>query len=156
VKAERRVSYLSIAPHGQGTASSFYRPRGGGLQSCRVALSATCGNMVYSVGELTVVLTNLASGGRHGGSCARPGAASRVIALGLLFGRCPYADSRARLTEDRRPHNSGRGDVLSTWVPTVLGMTLQRRGWPHEGEVTWKTCPTDLMSRRRPGQARSR
>jgi hypothetical protein len=61
--------------------------------------------------ELTVVLTNLASGGHRGESCARPGAALRVEALELLFGLRPYAGSRAGLTEDRRPHNGGRGDV---------------------------------------------
>jgi hypothetical protein len=87
-------------------------------------LSVVCGSMAYSVVELTTVLANLASGKRHGGSCARPGAASRVVALESSFGRRPYADSRAWLTEDRRLHNSGCDDVLSTWVPTVLGMTL--------------------------------
>jgi hypothetical protein len=80
--------------------------------------------MTHSVMELTVVLENLASGGSHGGSCARLGATLRVVALELLLGRRPYADSRARLTEDRRSHSGGRGDVPSTWVPTVLGMTL--------------------------------
>jgi hypothetical protein len=54
---------LSVIPRGQGTASSFYRPKGGGLQSCRAALSATCGSMAHNVVELTVVLTNLASAG---------------------------------------------------------------------------------------------
>jgi hypothetical protein len=80
--------------------------------------------VAYNDVELTVVLANLASGRRRGGSCAYPGAASRVVALGLLFGRRPYADSRARLTEDWRPHSSGRGDVPSTWVPTVWGVAL--------------------------------
>jgi hypothetical protein len=89
------VSCYSSSPRGQGTASSFYRPRGGGLQSCRAALCATCSSMAHNVMELTVVLTNLASGGHRGESCARPGAASRVVALELLFGRRPYAGSRA-------------------------------------------------------------
>jgi hypothetical protein len=84
--------------------------------------------MVHSVVELTVVLTNLSSGGRRGGSCACPGVASRVVALELLLGRHPYADSRARLTEDQGLHNGGCGDVPSTWVPTVMGMTLQCLG----------------------------
>jgi hypothetical protein len=72
------------------------------------------GNRAHSVVELTVVLANLASGGRRGGSCARPGEASRVVASEFLLGRRSYADSRARLTEDRRPHRGGRGDVPST------------------------------------------
>jgi hypothetical protein len=81
--------------------------------------------MVHSVVELTVVLTNLAPSERRGESCACRGAASRVAALELWFRRRPYAGSRARLAEDRRPHSGRRGDVPSTWVPTVLGMTLQ-------------------------------
>jgi hypothetical protein len=47
-------------------------------------LSATYGGMAHSVVDLTVALVNLASGGRHGESCARPGAASRVAAWELL------------------------------------------------------------------------
>jgi hypothetical protein len=110
---------------GQGITSSFYAPSGGGLQSCHTGLSATCGSMAHSIMELTVVLANLASVRRRGGSCARPGVVSRAVVLELLLSRSPYADSRARLTEDRRPHSGGRGDVPSTWIPTVLGMTLQ-------------------------------
>jgi hypothetical protein len=124
---------LFVTPRGQGTVSSFYRPRRGGLQSCRTALSATCDSVAHSVVELTVVLVNLASGGCRGGSCARPGAASRVVELELLLGRRPYADSRARLTKDRRPHSGERDDVPSTWVPIVLRMTLQCLGWRHSG-----------------------
>jgi hypothetical protein len=33
-----QVSRYLSSPCGQGTASSFYKPRGGGLQSCRMAL----------------------------------------------------------------------------------------------------------------------
>jgi hypothetical protein len=150
-------------PCGQRTASSFYRPRGGGSQSCRATLSATCGSMAYSVVELTVVLTNLASGGRRGESCARPGAASKVAALELLFGRSSYTGSRAGLTEDWSPQNGRRGDVPSIWVPTVLGMTLQCMGWRYSGrngrtgpEVTGEARPAGLTSRLRPQRARSR
>jgi hypothetical protein len=75
---------LSVFSRGQGTASSFYSPRGGGLQSCRMALSATYDGMAHSVMESTAVLANLASGGRHGASCARLGAASRVVVWELL------------------------------------------------------------------------
>jgi hypothetical protein len=76
-------SYPS-SPCCQGTASSFYRPRGGGLQSCRTALSATYGGMAHGVVELIVVLANLAPGGRRGESCTHPGAASRVAVWELL------------------------------------------------------------------------
>jgi hypothetical protein len=112
--------------------------------------------MTHSVMELAVVLGNLASGGRRGGSCACPGAASRVVALEFLLGRHPYADSRARLTEDRRPHRGGRGDVPSIQVPTVLGMTLQCLGRRHSGgdgrigpEVMEETRSAGLTSWRR-------
>jgi hypothetical protein len=140
------------SPRGQGTASSFYTPREGGLQLCRVALSAVCGTMAYNVVELTTVLAHLAFGRRRGGSCARPGA-SRVVALELLFDRRPYANSRAWLAEDRRPHNGGRGDDLSTWVPTVRGMALLCMGWRHCGgdgrkgpKATGKMRPASLTS----------
>jgi hypothetical protein len=108
---------------------------------------------------LTSVLANLASGRRRDGSYARPGAASRVVAPALLFDRCPYANLRAWLTEDRRRHSGVRDDVLSTWVSTVLGMTLQCPGWRHNGgdgragpEVIEKTRPAGLTLRRRPGR----
>jgi hypothetical protein len=111
------------SPRGQGTASSFYRPREGGLQSCRMALSAVCGSMAYNVVELTTILAHLAFGRRRCGSCARPGA-SRVVALELLFDHRPYANSRAWLAEDRRPHTV---DVAMT---CQLG-SPQCRGWPY-------------------------
>jgi hypothetical protein len=106
-------SYLS-SPRGQGTASSFYKPRGGGLQSCRTILSATYGGMAHSVMDLMVVLTNLAPVGVRGNS---------------PFGRRPYADSRVQLTGGRRTHNNERGDVLLSWAPIVPGMELQWQGW---------------------------
>jgi hypothetical protein len=103
----RASCYLST-PCGQRTASSFYRPRGGGLQSCRVALSVVCGSMAYNVVELTTVLANLASGRRRGGSCARLGAASRVVVSESSLDRRPYANSGAWLTEDRSLHRCPR------------------------------------------------
>jgi hypothetical protein len=122
-----------------------------------MALSTVCGSMAYSVMELTTVLVNLASSRRRGGSCARPGAASRVVALELLFDRRLYANLRAWLTEDRRLRSGGRGDVLSTWVPTVRGMALQCPGCRHSGgdgcigpEVMEKMRSIGLVSRRRP------
>jgi hypothetical protein len=117
--------------------------------------------MAYSVVELTFVLANLACGRRRGESCARPGATSRGVASEFLFDRRPYASSRGWLTEDRRPHSGGRGDVLSAWVSAVLGMALQCLGWRHSGgdgrtgpEVTEKTRFTGLASWRHPRQSR--
>jgi hypothetical protein len=81
----KRVSVRSLSsPRGQGTASSFYRPRVGGLQLCRTVLT-TCGGMVYSATEWMAVLANLALVVRHGDSCSRPGAASRVAVWELLI-----------------------------------------------------------------------
>jgi hypothetical protein len=76
-------SYPS-SPCGQGTASSFCRPRGGSLQSCRMVLKATYGGMAHSVVELMVVLENLASGRHRSESCACPEAASSVAVWELL------------------------------------------------------------------------
>jgi hypothetical protein len=80
-----------------------------------------------------------------------------------LFGRRPYADSRARLTEGRRMHNSGRGSVSSSRASTVPGMVLQCLGWWHSGgdggtrpEVMKETCSTGLTSWCRPERARGR
>jgi hypothetical protein len=70
------------------------------------------------------------------------------------FGHRPYAGPRVQLTEGRRVHNSGRGDVLSSWVPTAPGMVLQRTGWWHSGgdgytgpSVMEETRSTGLTSR---------
>jgi hypothetical protein len=79
-----QVCHYPSSPHGQRTASSFYRPRGGSLQSCCTSLSATYGSLAHSIAELMVVLVNLAPGGRRGESYTRPGAASRVAAWELL------------------------------------------------------------------------
>jgi hypothetical protein len=54
------VSYPS-SPRGRGTAPSFYRPRGGGSQSCPTVLTM-CGGMMYNATEWMAVLANLASG----------------------------------------------------------------------------------------------
>jgi hypothetical protein len=124
-----QVCCYASSPCGQGTTSSFYRPRGDDLQSCRTVLSATYGGMARSAAELMVVLTNLAPVGRRGESCTRPGAASRVAAWELPVGRRPYVDLRARLTEGRRMHNSGRGSVSSSRASTAPGMVLQCLGW---------------------------
>jgi hypothetical protein len=121
-----------------------------------------CGGMVHSAGDLTTALANLAPGGRRGGSCARPGAASRVVAPESLFEHRPYTNSRAWLMGDQKLHSGKRGDVPSAWVPTVPGTTLQCPGWWHSGrdgrtvpEVTEKTRSASFTSRRRPGRARS-
>jgi hypothetical protein len=76
------------------------------------------------------------------------------------FGLHPYADSRVRLTDGRMVHNCGRGDVLSSRVPTASGMASQGPGWLHSDgdgctgpEVMGETRPTGLMSRRCPARA---
>jgi hypothetical protein len=76
----------------------------------------------------------------------------------------PYVRrSRARLTKDRGMHSGGRGDVLSIWVSTVLGMARQCPRWQHSGgddwtgpEVTEETCSTGLTSQHCPRLARGR
>jgi hypothetical protein len=97
--------------------------------------------------ELIVVLTNLASGRCRGESCARPGAASRVAALELLFGRRPYAvegsaDGRAEAAQQRawrRPvvlgsHNAGDDAA-------VPAMVAQWRGWQRRAGGDWGDPP---------------
>jgi hypothetical protein len=86
-----------------------------------------------------------------------------VAVCELLFGRRPYAGSRVQLTEGRRMHISGRGDVLSSRVPTAPGMVLQRPGWRHSGgdgcrwlTVMEETRSNGPMSQRRPVWARGR
>jgi hypothetical protein len=54
--------------------------------------------MAHSTCDLMVVLANLGLGRHCGGSCACPGAASRVVVLESLLGRRPYASSRVCLT----------------------------------------------------------
>jgi hypothetical protein len=131
-------SYPSSPPPGRGTASSFYRPRGGGLQSCRTTLSATYGSMAYSVAELMVVLENLAPGGRRGESCTRPGAASTVATWGLLVWSPPVR--RLVGSIDGRPEDAQQRAWWCLVVPgfhnawdgaAVPGMVTQWRGWPH-------------------------
>jgi hypothetical protein len=82
-----QVSSCPSSPCGQGTAPSFYRPRGGSLQSCHTVLHATYGGMVHSDVELMAVLTNLARVGRRGESCTCPGAASRVAVCHTCFSK---------------------------------------------------------------------
>jgi hypothetical protein len=65
--------------------------------------------------------------------------------------------------EGWRLHSGGRGDVLSSWVPTTPGMVLQCSGrWRSGGcgrtgpMVTEETRLTDPTSRHRPVRARDR
>jgi hypothetical protein len=125
--------------------------------------TATYGGMVHSVVESTAVLTNLASGGCRGESCACSGAASGWWCGSFSFGLRPYACSRVGLTEGRRMYNSGCGGVPLSRASTVSGMTLQCLEWWHSGgdghtgsEVTEETLLAVLTSRRRPGRVRSR
>jgi hypothetical protein len=100
--------------------------------------SATYGSMAHSVVELTVVLENLAPGGRRGKSCARPRAASRVMARELLV-QSPsvlllegQADKWSEDVQRRAwrcpvvPGSHSAGDDA-----TVPGMVAQWWGWPH-------------------------
>jgi hypothetical protein len=81
-----------------------------------MTLSATYGRMAHSVVESMVVLTNLASGGRRGVSCACPGAASRVAVWELLV----WSSFVRRLEgwADRGPEAAQR---WVWWCPIVLG-----------------------------------
>jgi hypothetical protein len=91
---------LSIVPLRPGDCPSFYRPRGGGSQSCRTVLT-TCGGMVFSATEWMAVLANLASGGCRGESCACPGAVSRVMSWEPLVWSLPmrWADGGLEVTQ---------------------------------------------------------
>jgi hypothetical protein len=97
--------------------------------------------MVCSAAEWMIVLTNLASGGRRGESCACPGLISRaVVWVPLVRLLCVrqlegWADGGLEVTQRRTwrrlvvlgPHSTGDG-------ATVLGMVAQRRGWPHRAD----------------------
>jgi hypothetical protein len=84
---------------------------------------------VYNAMELTVVLTNVAPVGRRGESWTHQKRLRGWLCGNFPFGRRPYADSRVQLTEGRKVHSSGRGDVFSSRVPTTPGMVLQCSGW---------------------------
>jgi hypothetical protein len=124
---------LSVLPTWLGTASSFYRPRGGGLQPCRTVL-ATCDGMPYSAMEWVAVLANLASGGasRRALFLSRSGFEGSGVGY-FLFGRRPYINSWVMLTEGGESHSNGRGDVPSSCDAIVPGMALQCPGWRHSG-----------------------
>jgi hypothetical protein len=133
-------------PCRQGAASTFYRTRGGGLLSCRTALSATYGGM-DTVTEVMIVLANLAPGGCRGESYTRPGAASRVAAWELLV----WSPSVRRLegSVDGRPEDAQQRAWQCLVIPSfhsagdgtsVPRMVAQWRGWRHkaggdEGDV---------------------
>jgi hypothetical protein len=101
-----------------------------------LSAKATYGGMVYSDTELMVVLTNLASGGRRGESCACPGATSRVVIWEPLVWSSSvrqfesWADGGLELAQQRvwrclvvlGSHNAGDGAA-------VLGMATQDRSW---------------------------
>jgi hypothetical protein len=133
-----QVCSYTLSPRGRGTASSFYRPRGGGLKSCHTALSATYGGMAYSVAELMVVLANLTPCGHHGESYTHQGEALRVAAWELLV----WSPSVRRLegSADGRPkdaqHRAWRCLIVpgfhSAWDGAAApGMVTQWWGWPH-------------------------
>jgi hypothetical protein len=81
----------------------------------------------------------------------------------LLFGHRPYASSMVGLTEGWKSHSDGRGDVLSSWVPTAPGMVLQcSRWWRSGGDgrtgpmVTEETRLTGPTSQCHPVRVRGR
>jgi hypothetical protein len=98
--------------------------------------------MAHSAVELMVVLTNLAPVGHCGESCARPGAASRVVVweLPVWSSSVRWLDGAAdgRL-EDAQQRAWQRLVVLGSHSArdgaAVPGMTVQRRGWPHGAGV---------------------
>jgi hypothetical protein len=100
--------------------------------------SATYGGMAHNIMKLMVVLENLASGGRHGKSCACPGAASRVATWELLV----WSPSIRRLESwaDRGLEAAKRQAWQCPIVPgshsvgddaAAPGMAAQWRGWSH-------------------------
>jgi hypothetical protein len=155
-----QVCRYPSSPCGHGTASSFYRPRRGGLQSCRMALAliwwhgAQCRGVDGCPGESRFGQASwqvlcLSRSGFKGSDVG----ASRLVSI-----RTP-----AGLTEDRRLRSGGRGGVPSSRAPTTPGMTLQCLGWWHSGgdgrtgpQVTEEMCSAGLTSRRHPGRARGR
>jgi hypothetical protein len=54
--------------------------------------------MAHGSYDLMGVLASLNLGRHHGGSCACPGMALRVVVLVFLPGHCLYISSRVRLT----------------------------------------------------------
>jgi hypothetical protein len=84
MRAEKCERKAICRPLATGGPPPPFIGQGGGLQSCRTALSTTYDGMAHSAIKLMVVLANLASGGRRGESCACLGATSRVAAWELL------------------------------------------------------------------------
>jgi hypothetical protein len=123
VKAESVWVSAHRRPHrGRGTTFSFYRPRGGSLQSCRTVL-ATYGGMVYSATELTVVLANLASGK----ASRRVLYPSRSGFEGSGMGASPLvvAQASARGSSWRRAGGRTVADMATSCHPGLP----QHRGW---------------------------
>jgi hypothetical protein len=151
------------SPCGQGTDSSYYRPREGGLQSCCTVLSyvwwygVQCRGVVDRPGE-----------SRSQQVSWRPPVLPQKRLRGWLRGRLPLESPSVRRLEgvaDGRleAYSGGDGDVLLSRAPTATGMALQYSGWRHSGgdgrtgpTVTEETRYTGPISRRRPVRARGR
>jgi hypothetical protein len=118
-----------VSPCGQGTASSFYRPRGGGLQSCRTVLSYVWRYGVQCRGAVDCPGESRSWRGVEASLVPVQGRLCGWRCGNLLFGRHPYASSKVRLTEGWRSYVSGRGDVISLWAPTASGMVQRCLGW---------------------------
>jgi hypothetical protein len=116
--------------------------------------------LAYSACGMTVVLVDLDFRRRGGGSCARLGAASRVVLSASASGRRPYAGLRVSLMGELWWHGGQRGDVSSEQGFTASVMAPQHWGWPHSAgdgrtgvEMAKGTCSTDPASRCRPNHA---
>jgi hypothetical protein len=117
---------------GWTVASSFYRPRGGGLQTCHKVVCI--GDIVPACSAccLMDVLANRPCGCRVG-FCTCMRAASRVIWPAFAHGCCPHIDLRVSLTGVLGLYRDWCGDVMWEQGSTPSGVAPQCRGWPHRG-----------------------
>jgi hypothetical protein len=157
-----RVCSSLSSPHGQGTASSFYRPRRGGLQSCRMALSATYGGMAQFHGSdsrpdescLWWASWRILCPSRGGFEGSSAGALVWSPSVRLFEGWVDERPEAAQRQAWRCPIGLGSHSVGDD--AAVRGMVAQRGGDGHTGpKVMEETRSAGLMSRRRPRLARS-
>jgi hypothetical protein len=129
------------SPCGQGTDSSFYRPRGGGLQSCRTVLS-----YIWQYGVQCRGVVDRPGESRSQQASWRPPVLAQKRLRGWLRGRLPLESSSVRRLKGVA---DGRPEGVQWWgwrclvIPgshsdgdgiAVLGMAAQRFGWPHSAD----------------------